>query len=234
MTHSLNLQNFTGGHDAHVSYRRVVPAPFRLSRAPLAGFLMPYASLKQCSQPGCPELVKSGFCNKHRHSFGYYPVLHKPLSMPVILVIGAPASGKSTFVENNKKEGDIVLDLDVIKSEISGKSLHSSHDKYDFEKALLVRNRNLESLQFAENKGQTLWFVVGAPDRYDRQKWKDLLKPSKVFIMQCLKKDCLSRIEQRKSETERVQMKAVERWFLSYEPMENEIVINTSNETIVK
>jgi predicted kinase len=191
---------------------------------------MPYAPLRPCAQPGCPELVKSGFCNKHKHSFGYYPNLRKPLTIEVIMVIGAPASGKSSFVAKNKKEGDIVLDLDVIKSEISGKPLHSAHDKYIFEKALAFRNKTLETLQFTENKGQVLWFVIGAPDKYDRQKWKDLLRPSKVFIMQCSKKDCLSRIEQRKSETEWEQMKAVERWFSNYETMENEIVVNTSNE----
>lgn len=189
---------------------------------------MPYAPLRLCAQPGCPELVKSGLCNKHKHGFGYYPKLEKPIAIESIMVIGAPASGKSSFVAKNKKQGDIVLDLDVIKSEISGKPLHSAHDESVFRNALDVRNRILVSLQFVENKGQTLWFVIGAPDRYDRQKWKDLLKPSKVFIMQCSKKDCLSRIEQRKSETEWEQMQAVERWFSNYELMQNEIIVRTS------
>lgn len=189
---------------------------------------MPYKPLRPCAQPGCPQLVSRGVCDKHKHGFGYYPKLYKPLSIEVIMVVGAPASGKSTFVAKNKKQNDLVLDLDVIKSEISGKPLHSAHDERVFETALGLRNKRLESLQFAENKGQTLWFVVGAPDRYDRQKWKDLLRPSKVFVMQCYKKDSLPRIAQRKSETELQQTEAVERYFLSYEPMDNEIVINTS------
>lgn len=191
---------------------------------------MPNRSLIPCAIPGCPELVKSGLCNKHKHSFGYYPKLKKQPSIEVVMVIGAPASGKSSFVSKNKKQGDLVLDLDVIKSKISGKPLYSASDRSVLEKALLVRNRALESLQFVENKGQTLWFVIGAPDRYDRQKWIDLLRPSKVFIMKCSKDDCLLRIDQRKSETEMEQKQAVERWFSNYETMENEVVINTSNE----
>lgn len=189
---------------------------------------MPYSSLQQCLHPGCSELVKRGYCNNHLHSSGYYPALHKQLSIQIIMVIGAPASGKSTFVENNRKRGDLVLDLDIIKSELSGKPLYSFHDKDVLEKALGMRNKVLESLQYAENTGQILWFIVGAPDRHDRQKWKDILHPSQTCVVLCTKEECLSRIKSRQSETEREQIIAVERWFATYEPMGNETIISSS------
>jgi hypothetical protein len=184
----------------------------------------------KCAKVGCPSLIDGDylFCFKHRHFPGYYPVLQKPLAIDVVMVAGPPASGKSTFVEKNKKPDDIVLDLDVIKAELTRKPLYALCDKVTLRRAITVRNKVVESLQFIENTGKTLWFVISAPDVYDRQKWKSILKPKYVYVCKCTFEECRDRIKSRASETQFIQIRAANLWFLSYKPLSGETIIDTS------
>ena len=71
-------------------------------------------------------------CHKHRtykrsekDGPGKFPEMNAPHpALPVYLVCGAPASGKTSFVQSKAKAGDIVFDLDVIVSEVSREPLY--------------------------------------------------------------------------------------------------------------
>lgn len=193
---------------------------------------MPYRPQRACAWPGCYRYASRGnYCPKHQyqHEADYFPSLKGPLSIECILVCGAPASGKSTFVEARKSPHDIVIDLDVIKAEINGKPLHSQHDASTLTRAIRKRNLILEGLQQqTASDGRRLWFVVGAPTPTERGRWTEILTPSTVYMMMCPKPILFERIEARKSDSEHDQKQAVIKWFDKYEPMSNDTRIDTA------
>lgn len=64
---------------------------------------MPRRPRNPCGHPRCPDLVDGpGNCAKHRGK--------------VTVVCGLPATGKSTYVQQAKRRGDVVWDFDVIMS----------------------------------------------------------------------------------------------------------------------
>jgi hypothetical protein len=73
---------------------------------------MPSRAGRPCLRSGCPErLPRTGYCRVHGQT-----VVH--------LVLGAPCSGKSTFVRERARPGDLVLDWDVLAAALSGVSGH--------------------------------------------------------------------------------------------------------------
>ncbi|HEY3310634.1 MAG TPA: AAA family ATPase [Anaerolineales bacterium] len=191
---------------------------------------MPRASLRPCAYPGCTNLVSYGRCEKHRHDFDYYPKMHKPIPLNVFMVVGPPGSGKNTFVESHKNEFDILIDLDIIKSEIGGLPKYSHFTKDIVDRSIQKRNSIIERMQNIQNSGQQLWFLIGAPDRADREKWKTILRPVCVYVISCPLEICFRRIEARNIPTEGELKKAAERWFQDYEPIPGEIIINSAEE----
>ena len=75
------------------------------------------------------QIGVDGFPVDKRHPFWAgppmrwgYSVPHgiEPSAIPVTLVCGPPASGKSTWVQNHSKLGDVVVDFDVIRKKVGG------------------------------------------------------------------------------------------------------------------
>jgi len=100
-------------------------------------------------------------------------------NIPVTIVCGPPAGGKSTYVRQHKKNGDYVIDLDAIASKLAGSTEHSwSFDVLD--KAIKQRNKMLDGLADASNA--KAWFIVCEPSAANRGWWRDKLKANTVVI----------------------------------------------------
>jgi 5-methylcytosine-specific restriction enzyme A len=94
------------------------------------------------------------------------PSLPRP-GCRVMLICGPPASGKSTYVRDNAKPDDIVIDLDLVAQ---GYGFGRNRPE-NITKALLQdRNRRLAALA-SEPAGRTAWVIVGAPGQKLRQWW---------------------------------------------------------------
>jgi 5-methylcytosine-specific restriction enzyme A len=98
------------------------------------------------------------------------PDLPKP-SCRVILVCGAPASGKSTYVQEHKRGSDIVIDLDTIARE---HGLGRDRDNSSTSALLEARNKRLAALSL-EAKNRTAWVIITAPSRSLRAWWCHVL-----------------------------------------------------------
>jgi predicted kinase len=159
--------------------------------------------------------------------FDYYPNLKRPPRIRTNLVVGPPGSGKSTFVEQNKKDGDIVIDLDEIKSELTGKPAHSFAPRNIVEESIKIRNKRIEELQEKVLTGKTLWIILTGGVNKDRFIWKMMLMPYRTYVMNCSSVECIRRIKARNSETEYEQIEAAKRWFKTFALMGNEIVVDT-------
>jgi predicted kinase len=164
----------------------------------------------------------------------YYPQLFAPIPLTVYMVCGPPASGKTRYIESHRKHDDIVIDLDVIIAEFTRQPIYTRVDQDIVREGIRIRNKRLESLQNVIDKGQSIWYIVGAPDPRDRAIWKELLTPKMVYIILTPAVECFERIDKdnRRMLVSDDQKRAVTRWFEKYQPLEGEeIIYDYENDT---
>lgn len=106
------------------------------------------------------------------------------------VITGAPCSGKSTYVEQNAKEGDLRVDFDKIAECLGASASHSSSG--------LVRKAAFEARKGAiekalENPQSESWIIHTFPTKEQIERYKDA---GAVFIeMDTDKETCLARAE---------------------------------------
>ena len=100
--------------------------------------------------------------------------LARPMVQPVI-VYGPPGSGKTTYAQEQAKASDIVIDLDVIRANVSEQLIY--RDVGTLSEALAERNRLLRSLVVTRRKA---WITVGAATAQERFYWQDRLSAEAV------------------------------------------------------
>lgn len=134
----------------------------------------------QCLCLDCHAAKTSGEAN------GYAALNHpdwlEPSAIPLTIVSGPPASGKTTYLKDNAKPGDIVIDLDGIMTRLNARYTHWSGalDKGLFNRAIRERNRMLGQLK--NESGKRAWFIVSAPTNAERTWWQSKLGGDIVLL----------------------------------------------------
>lgn len=145
----------------------------------------------------------------------------KSASNVCTVVCGPPGAGKTTYVQQKIKRGDVVLDLDLIFSAISGLPVHDKPESL-LSYMLNVQHAALAHLVLLGNDRPRSWIVGGFPTRQDRQRIKDMMGPqyTKIVILNTNQSTCRQRINdnplRRDHFYEFGQM--IENWFEEYEP----------------
>lgn len=121
----------------------------------------------------------------------FHPSWLRPSIVPLTIVCGPPASGKSTYVRNHAAPGDLVIDLDVIASEISGEPLHGWNSDTWLNAALYRRNDLLGSLS-RPSRHKAAWFIVSEPKARHRDWWQQMLKPARMVMIEADERQCLA------------------------------------------
>lgn len=121
------------------------------------------------------------------------PTLKYPPVCPVTVVAGPPGSGKTTYARANAGSRDLVIDLDDIKHELTGKNPHATPDDRGLMlKAMAERNERLMKLSRAKGV-ERCWFVVTAPGLAERRHWARQLGAD-VVVLEVGAEECLRRI----------------------------------------
>lgn len=111
-----------------------------------------------------------------------HPEWLQPSAIPITIVCGPPASGKTTYIEERSDPDDTVIDIDRIAQSIEPgyRQWEGMLDDALLNKSLRVRNEMLASLSRA-SRGKA-WFIVSAPTQEERSWWHGKLGGELVLL----------------------------------------------------
>ena len=142
-----------------------------------------------------------------------YSIPHgtQPSGIPVVLVCGAPASGKSTYVDAHARPADTVIDFDAIRQKVGGTMW--DQDQGVRARAFAYRAKIIRGLR--DKRRGRCWLIVTAPSQAERNTWCKALGNVTVQVMDTTERECIRRIKaapERREHVDRM-IGAVRRWF---------------------
>jgi predicted kinase len=157
---------------------------------------------------GWPVQPKRQWEDKPRWSI---PFGTQPSAIPVTIVCGPPASGKSYYVNANAKPGDVVIDFDVIRKSIGGKKWDQTDSV--IRQAFKIRADLIRGL--AHSTARHAWLIVTAPTQGERDAWQQALGNAEVVVIATPVDQCLARIaaDPDRAEAAEAQADAVRAWW---------------------
>jgi predicted kinase len=122
-----------------------------------------------CGNPGPPSICRP--CTTRQLNPG-----------EVVLVTGAPASGKTTYVYENAEPGDVIVDLDRL-SEALGSPRDHDHDQHITSLALAAWDGVLARLKSGRHECPKVWVVRCAAKPAERTELARSLGVTKTIVM---------------------------------------------------
>lgn len=154
---------------------------------------------------------------KQAHEKGGYVLrpdwIRRP-GVPVTLVCGPPASGKSTFVARQARPGDAIIDLDLIVADLRGELLRHDWDR-DRWLAPAIRRRNELLADLADRRDGRAWVVMSAPRHREREWWKQKLG-AEVVVLELAARECMRRALSDPGRDADATCLAITRWWQEY------------------
>lgn len=136
----------------------------------------------------------------------------------VYYVYGAPCSGKSTFVRENKGNSDLVVDIDLLWQATTGGMLYEKPDALKTP-VFTLRDSLLDVVKTRSGKWERAWIIEGGARKGDRWRRITALGAEDIFI-NTDKETCLKRLA---SDEKRIHVLDqwrgyIEEWFSTYQP----------------
>ena len=114
----------------------------------------------------------------------------------VYLVYGSPCSGKTTYVKEHKKNGDIVCDVDRLYSAISFNEEHQS-ELYAQEVASMLYKELIEIIRDRRGNWKNAYVVSLANTEEQVQKAKDQINADECIFIDTPYEVCMERAKER-------------------------------------
>ena len=152
-------------------------------------------------------------CHNARHArFGFMA------QKKVYYVYGAPCSGKSTFVRENKGNSDLIVDVDLLWQAVTGGALY---DKPDALKApvFALRDSLLDVVRMRAGKWERAYVIEGGAHKGERERRIAALGAEPVFI-DTDKETCLQRLasDAKRENVEEQWRGYIDEWFNVFQP----------------
>lgn len=112
----------------------------------------------------------------------------------VFLVYGSPLSGKTTFVEGNKNEGDLVVDVDNIWQCVSGCARYTKPNRLK-SCVFSVRDHMIDMVRMRQGKWLNAWVIGGYPLVSERERLLKSLGAREVFV-DTSRENCVRRLRE--------------------------------------
>ena len=111
----------------------------------------------------------------------------------VYLIYGSPCSGKSTYLDQVRMPGDLIVDMDLMRQCVSGQPAHVITPAL---KSIVfgMRDYLMECVRYRRGKWQRAYIVGGFPLQSERERICDETGAVEIYI-ESTKDQCLSRLE---------------------------------------
>ncbi len=111
----------------------------------------------------------------------------------VFIIDGAPGSGKSTYVQNHRGAGDIVVDLDLLAAALQGET--NPHPSYETVMDAVISSREAiySSIQNRKGSWSSAYIITSDPNRGKVEKLAARLG-GKVVTMATPESQCIEQI----------------------------------------
>lgn len=163
-----------------------------------------------------------------------HPAWFRPVFVPITIVCGPIASGKTTYVAQHKGPRDAVYDLDAIALEVTGRPL-AMLDSQDRLKCLKVRNDRLSDLMWAKARGSYdhAWLIVSEPHAHKRQWWADTLVNVSIVVMETSADLCCARARAHRGKGDHRSINAdamIRQWWTDYTRRKGDTIVRPEGE----
>lgn len=159
---------------------RMCKAEGKIKQADVVDHITPLAAGGEDMDENCQSLCHDHHDAKtateeNQNQFGAtHPEWLKPSAIPIEIICGPPASGKSTYARQRAQPGDVIIDLDDISKAIDPNFEGWSGRSSDLLNASLRKRNNMLGELSRAGAGRA-WFIVGAPTKGERDWWKEKL-----------------------------------------------------------
>ena len=164
---------------------------------------------QRAEQPGRPSPGRV-----HQDPGFSIPFGLRPSAIPVTVLSGPPAAGKSTFIRVQAAPDDVIIDFDVYLARIGAAKW--TRDREAVRRAFAMRDEDLRSL--CERTDGAAWLIATAPTRQEREAWLSALGPlARSIVLDTPAALCIERIRSAPDRAHAVgdMIANVERWFSS-------------------
>ena len=151
----------------------------------------------------------------------YWPKDLKPSKPSLTIVAGAPASGKTAFVKQNAKPGDVIIDSDL---EARRLGLNPFAESWG-DRVRIIKARNDRLRELAASNAERAWFMGLLARPEDREHFASLLKPAEIVVIVTPADECVRRIKATRADATNALFQAVNRWHRTYKARPGEKVM---------
>jgi predicted kinase len=147
------------------------------------------------------------------------------------IVCGPPGSGKTGYVEQQRKWGDVIVDVDALYQAISGLPCYEK-PKSLLDLVLSLRNALLTLLPRYQDRFYNAWIITGGARLESRTRLALRYDACgvRVHVLEVSPGECLRRIghDPRRADKVREWQELVHKWWREYEPDESDDVVKPS------
>lgn len=111
----------------------------------------------------------------------------------VYLVWGAPMSGKTSYVESVKEEGDLIVDIDNIWQALSGCERYKKPARLN-SNVFGIRDALIEQVKYRRGKWNSAYVIGGYPLSGERERLMASLGAREIFV-DTSEEECLQRLK---------------------------------------
>lgn len=143
------------------------------------------------------------------------------------MICGAPGSGKTTYVREHMRSGDLVIDQDAIFHALSGRPWYDNPQSL-FPLVLACRDWLIGmagQARIGRADWYGAWLVCGAARLAERHKLASRFKADKVIVLEVSTPVCIQHISKDPRRDAHQWVELVQKWWRLYEPDENDVKI---------
>ncbi|HUV67717.1 MAG TPA: AAA family ATPase [Sedimentisphaerales bacterium] len=179
-------------------------------------------ALNVCQHPGCERLTQYRYCQQHSR----VPSTAGLFAVPVTLVCGPSGAGKSRYVDEHKRPGDLVIEVDALFVACGAGADHAHKPALlpfvcEARDAMIARLMRMSAVPQA-------WVITTSPGK--RREFYE--RGARIIVIAATAEQCRMRMAGRPRQ-ERTWEDIIARWFRDYEAAPyDEVITNELQEGV--